>query len=159
MGCGASGPRNDPWEDDPPDFVTEEGGTWTKYKDVDMCGQGDVEIIGDWKRSRTIQQLKRIVEAKGYSAFTVSDSVRRQERCLARWSPAKIPLVLGQRRPALVRARGAEELRLRALAVALQTNFHLLPPSVFDLHLHAAEASPEAAGGTQAPGGPREEGR
>lgn len=66
--------------------MTEEGGTWTKYKDVDMCGQGDVEIIGDWKRSRTIQQLKRIVEAKGYSAFTVSDSVRRQERCLARWS-------------------------------------------------------------------------
>ena len=37
-----------------------------------MCGQGDVEIIGNWRRHKSIADLKHIVERKGYSAFTVS---------------------------------------------------------------------------------------
>ena len=37
-----------------------------------MCGQGDVEIIGDWKTHCTLEQLKKIAEAKNYSAITVS---------------------------------------------------------------------------------------
>jgi len=49
------------------------GGTWTQYNNIDMCGQGDVEIIGDWKRHHTIASLKKIVEEKRYSAFTVSN--------------------------------------------------------------------------------------
>ena len=47
-------------------------GTWTQYSNIDMCGQGDVEIIGNWKSHKSIDDLKRIVEQKGYSAFTVS---------------------------------------------------------------------------------------
>jgi hypothetical protein len=41
------------------------------YKDIDMCGQGDVEIIGDWKQNHTIEDLKRMCEEKNYSAFSV----------------------------------------------------------------------------------------
>ena len=47
-------------------------GTWAHYSNIDMCGQGDVEIIGDWKRKHSIDDLKRMVEERGYSAFTVS---------------------------------------------------------------------------------------
>ena len=39
--------------------------------DIDMCRQGDVQIVASWKRSHTIQMLKREVEQKGYSGFTV----------------------------------------------------------------------------------------
>ena len=42
--------------------------------DVDMCGQGDAQILEDWKKSHTIQMLKREVEQKGYSAVTVRAS-------------------------------------------------------------------------------------
>lgn len=45
---------------------------WSQYSNIDMCGQGDVEIIGDWKKKHSIEDLKRMVEQKGYSAFTVS---------------------------------------------------------------------------------------
>ena len=38
-----------------------------------MCGQGDVEIIHDWRRHKSIDDLKRMVEERGYSAFTVSN--------------------------------------------------------------------------------------
>eukprot|EP00927_Polykrikos_kofoidii_P053189 TRINITY_DN4745_c0_g1_i14.p1 TRINITY_DN4745_c0_g1~~TRINITY_DN4745_c0_g1_i14.p1 ORF type:complete len:406 (-),score=25.32 TRINITY_DN4745_c0_g1_i14:93-1310(-) len=48
-------------------------GTWTEHVDIDMCGQGDAEIIPDWKNKVTIEDLKRIVEEKGYSAITVSN--------------------------------------------------------------------------------------
>merc|ERR1719473_516505 len=47
------------------------GGTWRKYTNIDMCFQGDAEIIGDWKRHHTIASLKQIVEQKGYSAVCV----------------------------------------------------------------------------------------
>merc|ERR1719230_2360713 len=46
-------------------------GTWRKYTNIDMCCQGDAEIIGDWKRHHTIDSLKSIVEEKGYSAVCV----------------------------------------------------------------------------------------
>jgi len=48
------------------------GGTWKQYSNIDMCNQGDVEIIHNWKKTHSIDDLKRIVEDKGYSAFTVS---------------------------------------------------------------------------------------
>merc|ERR1719337_541583 len=48
------------------------GGVWEEYTNIDMCGQGDVEIIGNWTASHSIDDLKRMVETKGYSAFTVS---------------------------------------------------------------------------------------
>jgi len=38
---------------------------------IDMCFQGDVEIIHDWKRHTSIDKLKRVVEEKGYSAVCV----------------------------------------------------------------------------------------
>ena len=41
------------------------------YKNIDMCFQGDVEIIQDWKRHKSIDQPKKIVEEKGYSAVCV----------------------------------------------------------------------------------------
>ena len=41
------------------------------YKNIDMCFQGDIEIIQDWKRHKSIDQLKKIVEEKGYSAVCV----------------------------------------------------------------------------------------
>ena len=47
------------------------GGTWKKYTNIDMCFQGDAEIIGDWKSQHTIASLKKIVEQKGYSAVCV----------------------------------------------------------------------------------------
>jgi len=46
--------------------------SWSEYSNIDMCGQGDVEIIPDWKKKYSIEDLKRIVEQKGYSAITVS---------------------------------------------------------------------------------------
>jgi len=49
----------------------DQGGTWRKYTNIDMCFQGDAEIIGDWKRKHSIDDLKRIVERKGYSAVCV----------------------------------------------------------------------------------------
>ena len=45
------------------------GGVWEEYTNIDMCGQGDVEIIGNWTASHSIDDLKRMVETKGYSAF------------------------------------------------------------------------------------------
>jgi len=50
-----------------------EKGTWASYDNIDMCGQGDTEIIGDWKKNTTIEALKEICEKKGYSAVTVSN--------------------------------------------------------------------------------------
>ena len=47
-------------------------GRWEQYRDIDMCGQGDVEILPDWKRHYSVDDLKRMVEERGYSAFTVS---------------------------------------------------------------------------------------
>ena len=48
-------------------------GSWSQHNNIDMCGQGDVEIIPDWKRHKSIDDLKKMVEDRGYSAFTVSN--------------------------------------------------------------------------------------
>ena len=36
-----------------------------------MAYQGDVEIIHNWREEHSIEDLQRIVERKGYSAFSV----------------------------------------------------------------------------------------
>ena len=46
-------------------------GEWLHYKNIDMCFQGDAQIIGDWQRTHTVESLKKIVEEKGYSAVCV----------------------------------------------------------------------------------------
>ena len=48
------------------------GPGWSAHQNIDMCGQGDVEIIHNWRATHSIEDLQRIVEQKGYSAFTVS---------------------------------------------------------------------------------------
>lgn len=60
----------------PPDSqpsVTGNGGYWMEYRNIDMCGQGDVEIVPNWTSRTSIEELKRKVEESGYSAITVSD--------------------------------------------------------------------------------------
>jgi len=44
---------------------------WETHKNMDMCGQGDIEIIPEWRKKYTIEDLKQIVEQKGYSAISV----------------------------------------------------------------------------------------
>jgi len=44
---------------------------WEEHQNIDMCGQGDVEIIPNWRASYSIDSLKRIVEEKGYSAISI----------------------------------------------------------------------------------------
>ena len=46
-------------------------GTWTEHKNIDMCMQGDVEIVHDWRKHTSLEELKRIVEANNWSAITV----------------------------------------------------------------------------------------
>merc|ERR1712183_49647 len=48
------------------------GGVWTAHSNIDMCGQGDVEIIPDWEKKYSIKDLQNMVEKKGYSAISVS---------------------------------------------------------------------------------------
>jgi hypothetical protein len=37
-----------------------------------MCGQGDFEIVNDWRNNNDLEALKQKVIEKGYSAVTVS---------------------------------------------------------------------------------------
>jgi len=46
-------------------------GKWVVYKNIDMCFQGDAEIIGDWRAKTSIGALRKKVAAKGYSAVCV----------------------------------------------------------------------------------------
>ena len=66
MGCGASRPDCD---DEGP--ITPRNGTWTKYSNIDMCDQGDVQIIRGWRSKRSIAEMKRIVEQNNWSAICV----------------------------------------------------------------------------------------
>jgi len=59
-------------QEQPVDVEFVNGGVWTAYKNIDMCGQGDVEIIDGWQQKHSIDDLKRKVEEKGYSAFAIS---------------------------------------------------------------------------------------
>eukprot|EP00929_Paragymnodinium_shiwhaense_P112076 TRINITY_DN80338_c0_g1_i1.p1 TRINITY_DN80338_c0_g1~~TRINITY_DN80338_c0_g1_i1.p1 ORF type:complete len:423 (+),score=46.84 TRINITY_DN80338_c0_g1_i1:106-1374(+) len=53
--------------------VTGRGGFWMEYVDIDMCGQGDTEIIQAWREKTSIEAMKKTVEEKSYSAITVSN--------------------------------------------------------------------------------------
>merc|ERR1712185_585339 len=33
------------------------GGTWTEHKNIDMCGQGDVKIVHNWRARFSIDDL------------------------------------------------------------------------------------------------------
>jgi len=46
-------------------------GRWEVHKNIDMCFQGDVEIIHNWKHVTSIAKMKKVVEEKGYSAVCV----------------------------------------------------------------------------------------
>ena len=49
------------------------GPGWSAHQNIDMCGQGDVEIIHNWRAKHSIEDLQRIVEQKGYSAVCVGN--------------------------------------------------------------------------------------
>ena len=51
--------------------VAPAAGRWSEHQNIDMCGQGDVEIIHNWRSTHSVDDLKRIVEQKGYSAVCV----------------------------------------------------------------------------------------
>ena len=44
---------------------------WSVHQNIDMSNQGDKEIIHSWRSKHSIEDLKRIVEQKGYSAISV----------------------------------------------------------------------------------------
>lgn len=52
--------------------LVHEDANWWAYRNIDMCNQGDIEIIHDWRRRHNIEELKRMVINKKYSAVTVS---------------------------------------------------------------------------------------
>jgi len=56
-------------------------GTWERYDNIDMCGQGDVEIIPEWKKTHTIEQLKAIVEEQSYSAVVTGSFGHAALKC------------------------------------------------------------------------------
>ena len=64
-----------------------EGGRWVVLTNMDMCGQGDVEIVGEWKRKHSVGELRKMAEARGYmgerplggSPWTVAAALRRQQ--------------------------------------------------------------------------------
>jgi len=50
--------------------IDSKGGYWTKHQNIDMCGQGDVEILNG-PVVQDIEKLRKICEEKGYSAISV----------------------------------------------------------------------------------------
>ena len=46
---------------------------WSVHQNIDMSNQGDKEIIHSWRMKHSIEDLKRIVEQKGYSAISVGN--------------------------------------------------------------------------------------
>ena len=44
---------------------------WSVHQNIDMYAQGDKERIRNWRSTHSIEDLKRIVEQKGYSAISV----------------------------------------------------------------------------------------
>eukprot|EP01038_Epipyxis_sp_PR26KG_P009686 gene9686-13039_t len=53
--------------------LTLKGGYWVEYKNIDMCGLGDVELIDDWKSKMSIDDLKRKAEENNWSAISIGD--------------------------------------------------------------------------------------
>jgi len=52
------------------------GGVWNEYKNIDMCGQGDVELIQNWTSKYSIDELKRYVVEKDCVAISLSPGER-----------------------------------------------------------------------------------
>lgn len=46
---------------------------WVGYRNIDMCGEGDIDIINDWEDHATIEELRQVGVEGGISAITVSD--------------------------------------------------------------------------------------
>ena len=44
---------------------------WSAHQNIDMCGQGDIEVIHNWRGKHVIEELMRKVEQNGYSAVCV----------------------------------------------------------------------------------------
>ena len=53
------------------------GPGWSAHQNIDMCGQGDVEIIHNWRATHSIEDLQRIVEQKGYCLHRLRQGSRR----------------------------------------------------------------------------------
>merc|ERR1712183_321478 len=47
-------------------------GYWTEHQNIDMYAQGDVEFIQKWKSRHSIEDLKKMVEQRGYSAISLN---------------------------------------------------------------------------------------
>ena len=71
MGCASShdAPHRPDCDDEGPD--DPRNGTWTKYQNIDMCFQGDVQIIDNWRSKHSVAEMKRIVEQNNWSAICV----------------------------------------------------------------------------------------
>ena len=48
-------------------------GTWAQYQNIDMCGQGDVELIKDWRSKYSLEDLKHKVEENNWSAISIGE--------------------------------------------------------------------------------------
>jgi len=64
--------KNDDSHDEDEDEDQNEEGYWTEYHGIDMCHQGDVDIVGEWRKNTTIDELKKKVEKNNWSAISVS---------------------------------------------------------------------------------------
>ena len=53
--------------------VTGVKGHWTVHLNLDMPGDGDIETIQDWRKTKTLEDLKAMVEKKNYSAITIGN--------------------------------------------------------------------------------------
>ena len=57
-------------------------GSWVCLKNVDMCGQGDVDGVGDWRaEGKSVEELRRMAEARGHMAFSIDPSGRHFKHC------------------------------------------------------------------------------
>ena len=53
------------------DLVFEDE-NWEGYRNIDMEGQGDKDIVHNWEAKHSLEEIKQMVIDKNYSAFTVS---------------------------------------------------------------------------------------
>lgn len=46
---------------------------WVGYKNIGMCGEGDIDIINNWRDQADIEELMEVGVEGGISAIEVSD--------------------------------------------------------------------------------------
>ena len=57
-------------------------GSWVCLKNVDMCNQGDVEFVRNWRQGgKSVEDLRRMAEARGHMAFSIDPSGRHFKHC------------------------------------------------------------------------------